>query len=224
VHFLSLSALWLVAVVLCNASEVRIHHRIARGHGKPPSFTFRGTIDIDYETNTAKYIVADSGLLSLGNEPFHDCCLYQVALERPGFREEDWTFTSTKACFLTTRVADSIAVILNRDGTPMSLNYDILGTASNGACPNSHTHAKNSHAHSRASQSAIFTNTTVSLTRPHQPPLPILKAPPLMTPDGKPVVPPPEKSLIQKYWIYAVPVLMLLLLAPEEDPGASRAK
>lgn len=96
-HFPSLSVLWLATAVLSNALEVRIHHRIARGHGEPPRFTFRGTITIDHERDIAHYIAAGSALLSLGSEPFHDCCLYQVALERPGLGEEDWSFTSTKA-------------------------------------------------------------------------------------------------------------------------------
>jgi hypothetical protein len=94
---LSLSVLWLATVALSDAAEVRIHHRIARGHGELPNFTFRGFITVDEETNTAKYTAADSALLSLGSEPFHNCCLYQLALERPGVREEDWSFTSTKA-------------------------------------------------------------------------------------------------------------------------------
>lgn len=94
---LSLSVLWFATAALSDAAEVRIHHRIARGRGKPSNFTFRGTIAIDDETNTAKYTAADSALLSLGSEPFHDCCLYQLALERPDLGEEDWSFTSTKA-------------------------------------------------------------------------------------------------------------------------------
>ena len=96
-HFLSLSALWLATVGWSNASEIRIHHRIVRGHGEPPGFTFRGTIAINEETDTAQYKYADSASLSLGSEPFHDCCLYQAALERPGLGPEHWSFTSTKA-------------------------------------------------------------------------------------------------------------------------------
>jgi hypothetical protein len=39
---------------------------------------------------------------------------------------------------------------------------------------------------------------------------PELRSPPPLTPEGKVVVPEPEKSLVQKYWVYALAFVVIL--------------
>ena len=39
---------------------------------------------------------------------------------------------------------------------------------------------------------------------------PELRAPPAVTTDGEPVKPVPEKTFLQKYWMYLVPLLIVL--------------
>ena len=54
-------------------------------------------------------------------------------------------------------------------------------------------------------------------TQPQHPPAPPLKQPLPTMQDGSIAQPPPEKSFIQKYWIYLIPVAILLLMPPAED-------
>ncbi|KAF8318124.1 hypothetical protein DL93DRAFT_430459 [Clavulina sp. PMI_390] len=222
----SLALLSLIPSVI-SSQDFKIYHRLARGHGDQPKpdFTLRGTVTLD-DAGTAKYISDSLPKLDLGDGEFHDCCLYEVALETPGVQPEDWSFTSTKACFLSSRVSDSLAIVVNGKGTPISLNYHINDAPLSGAC-SSHGHSHHNHKHhhspSESSKFALFANTTVSVRRPNALQLPILKAPPILTAEGKVFVPPPEQSFIQKYWIYAVPIIFLMLFLPEDDQGAPRA-
>lgn len=96
---LSLVLSLLIPAVL-SITDVRIHHRIVRGHGQPSDFSLRGTVSVDEATGIAKYTDAEEAKLDIGGDPFHDCCLYELALEKPGAEEKDWSFTSTKAVSL----------------------------------------------------------------------------------------------------------------------------
>lgn len=42
--------------------------------------------------------------------------------------------------------------------------------------------------------------------------------------DGKVIAPPPEKSFIQKYWIYIVPVLVIMMMGGGEEAAAPPKK
>ena len=94
---LSVVLLCLVSSVL-SSTDVRIYHRISRGHGAEPKpdFTLRGTVTLEDDSTSATYTSTPDSKLDLGAEGFHDCCLYEVAIEKPG-AQKDWTFTSTKA-------------------------------------------------------------------------------------------------------------------------------
>lgn len=94
----SLVLLWLLPAAL-SSTDIRIHHRISRGHGAEPkpAFTLRGTVTLEEDSASAKYTSAPESKLDIGGEAFHDCCLYEVALEKPGAEQKDWSFTSTKA-------------------------------------------------------------------------------------------------------------------------------
>lgn len=88
-----------------------------------------------------------------------------------------------KQCFLSKRVSDSLAVVVNDVGIPITLNYRINGAPSDGACPSEsltsghshhgqghqHGHGHHGHSHSHSStvsELAVFANTTVSVKRP----------------------------------------------------------
>jgi len=64
-------------------------------------------------------------------------------------------------------------------------------------------------------------NTTVETRLPRLPPLPDLRVPPPLTPEGEPVVPVPEKSLFARYWMYGAAILVALMLSggAEEEPA-----
>lgn len=53
-------------------------------------------------------------------------------------------------------------------------------------------------------------NITIAIHSARLPPLPELKTPPPMTAEGEPVKPAPEKSFLQKYWMYIVAILLAL--------------
>ncbi|KAG6336687.1 hypothetical protein ID866_2394 [Astraeus odoratus] len=118
--------------------------------------------------------------------------LYQVAVERPGMVDTLWPVSIMKG--------------------PFALDYFVSSVSPNGACPSP----------SETPKSYPANNTTVLVKSPHSPPSPRLRAPPPLTPDGTPVAPVPEKSFLQKYWIYIFVVFAALMLsAPPEEPASN---
>lgn len=57
-------------------------------------------------------------------------------------------------------------------------------------------------------------NSTISLRYPRLPPLPILRTPPPVTPEGLPVEALPEKTFLEKYWMYMAAALVALCASP----------
>ncbi|KAH9936932.1 hypothetical protein B0H21DRAFT_825433 [Amylocystis lapponica] len=149
--------------------------------------------------------------------------LYQLALERPTDTDPShWDISSVKACHLPQSTSESVTVHLAADGTPFSLDYFIGPIPRDGACP-SRRRAKASGSLSSAAAFTGFANTTVTLAEPRLPPLPLLRTPPPLTPEGQPVQTVPEKSFIQKYWMYILAVLLVLVVSPGggEEGGGS---
>jgi len=148
--------------------------------------------------------------------------LYQVALEHPGDKDHSqWDVSSVKACHLTTSTAQSIIVHVASDRlTPFAIDYFVGPIPRDGSCP------KKSKNKSIPSKQALdfkpFANTSVVIRTPTYPPLPQLNTPPPLTTEGKLVEPVPEKSFLQKYWVYiAIAGLALVFSpAPAEDEGA----
>ena len=99
-------------------------------------------------------------------------------------------------------------------GEPFAIDYSVSPVPQNGVCAEASTGKYPAH------------NASVVLMSPRMPPLytcsivfvnlpdccirvfrPELRVPPPLTPEGEPVAPVPEKSFVQKYWIYMVVVL-----------------
>jgi len=143
--------------------------------------------------------------------------LYQLALERDSdLSSEDWLLSSVKACHLHTGSSDSIFLHLAGNGEPSAINYFLSPLPPDGVCPFT------TRAEARVMKPLVFANTTVHVQKPRLPPLPELRPPPPLTPEGKVVTPEPEKSLLQKYWIYILAFLVFLVMspgAPEEEGG-----
>jgi len=209
-----------VATLLCFisatlAQEYTLYHRIFDPSlGSPPPFTPRGTISLPSSSSSDATLVPHQGsapsFATLYAEPH---TLYQVALERPGDEsEEDWSLASAKACHLSSTTSDRISLLLGADDVPYGVDYHLFGVPRTGACPVS-----------IRSGSAAITNTTIALKRPIALPTVALRVPPPLTPEGQPVVPPPEKSLFQKYWIYGIPIILIFLMtAGDEEPAAKK--
>jgi len=103
------------------------------------------------------------------------------------------------------------------NGEPYAINYFLSPVPPDGGCPFT------TETEIRVIPPIAFPNTTVNAQRPRLPPLPELRSPPPLTPEGQVVTPEPEKSFIQKYWIYALAFVVIIAMAPappEEEGGA----
>ncbi|KAJ3563367.1 hypothetical protein NP233_g8985 [Leucocoprinus birnbaumii] len=104
------------------------------------------------------------------------------------------------------------------------MDYFVSPIPPDGSCPKTASRSKSS----GLSPFAVFAqnlrglNTTVVLKSPHVPPLPELRKPQPVTPTGQPVQPVPEKTFIQKYWMYIAVAFVALLLTGGEEEGPRR--
>ncbi|KAF8341307.1 uncharacterized protein EI90DRAFT_3033476 [Cantharellus anzutake] len=181
----------------------KIHHRV---HSL--EFSLRATVTLRNKDGVLKAFyesVKDRGTISL--VPDSEEGYYQVALEYPlGTPSENWPLVSAKACHLSPRTSDVLTLVADGNGIVSRLNYHILNIPQDGSCPSV-----------RPSIPPTF-NTTVHIKHPNPVPTPILRPLPAISPDGRPVQPPPEKSFLQKYWIYILPLFIILLITPEDEP------
>ncbi|KAL4076102.1 hypothetical protein V8B97DRAFT_1924246 [Scleroderma yunnanense] len=148
-------------------------------------------------------------------DPTLDEAFYQVTVQRPGMTEAMWPVSIMKGCLMSMSTSSSITIHLSPLGEPLGLDYFVSSVPYNGLCPPS----------SETSKSYPVHNTTVLLKSSRSPPSPSLRAPPPLTPDGAPIPPVPEKSFLQKYWMYIAVVLVTLLIsgAPEEPTNSRNA-
>ncbi|KAJ6515759.1 hypothetical protein C8R45DRAFT_1086927 [Mycena sanguinolenta] len=144
--------------------------------------------------------------------------MYQVALELDDARPGEWDVVSAvKVSHLNQATSETIILHATHGGKPYGLDYFVAPIPHDGVCPKKSKDSLRSFASNIGSL-----NTTVAVRLPHMPPLPELRVPPPLTPEGEPVVPVPEKSFFQKYWLYGVAILLALMLsggAEEEAPA-----
>ncbi|KAJ7228533.1 hypothetical protein GGX14DRAFT_613420 [Mycena pura] len=204
-------------------SSYRVYHRLYQS-GLPESpFTPRGTLHVPANGH-ASFEPSPSlsqDLTQLSDElQTVKGALYQVALELDGAAQPgQWDAVSAvKVCLLHEATSENFILHTTRGGRPYALDYFVAPTPHNGACP------KKSKAPAPLlsfARNAGSLNSTVEIRSSRTPPLPELRAPPPLSPQGETVVPEPEKTLFQKYWLYGAAILIALMLSggPEEEPA-----
>ncbi|KAJ7094641.1 hypothetical protein B0H15DRAFT_132024 [Mycena belliarum] len=204
-------------------SSFQIYHRIYEPTQPETAFTPRGTVLVpangDPSFRPSQTLAQDLTQFATALQTVKGA-LYQVALEREGAGAAgQWDIASAvKVCHLHQATSETILLHTTLGNTPFALDYFVAPIPHNGACP------KSSKAPSPLLSFAgnvAELNTTVVLKSPRLPPLPELRVPPPLTPEGEPVVPVPEKSLFQRYWMYGLAILVALMLSggPEEESG-----
>ncbi|EPS93549.1 hypothetical protein FOMPIDRAFT_1170418 [Fomitopsis schrenkii] len=232
VHWLLLAAL---PSALADASP-RLFHRIVDPASPDVPFVPRALLSVTGSGPAARASLAPAQNLEADLAHFASAvhhtpgALYQVALERDA-DPSTWPISSVKACYLPHSTSEEFAVHLDSDGTPIAVDYFVGPIPHDGSCPqhkrtgrksNTMVPASSSSENESAPELLHTRNTTVVLKTPTLPPLPSLRVPPPLTPEGTPVVPPPEKTFLQKYWMYIAVAMVALLISPggeEEKEG-----
>jgi len=207
----------LILILFSFLSPLRafqLYHRILHPSLPDQSFFPRGIIQ-EIDDGTARIEAAPSlqyDLLAFAETSAHVTdALYQLALDpHPGQSDSLWLISTVKACHLINSTNEHIVIHLpSPGGTPFALDYFLDSVPPHGACPSSSSPTL-----------ASPRNATIIFSLPGQPPLPGLRAPPPLTTTGDPVIQVPEKTFIQKYWLYIVIALGALLIAPSGEEGA----
>ncbi|KAJ7684047.1 hypothetical protein B0H17DRAFT_1073394 [Mycena rosella] len=211
------------APLVWGADSFQLYHRLYEPNQAESHFTPRGTIHIPANGDASfqpSPSLAEDLIQFAGALQAVKGALYQVALEREtGGVAGQWDIASAvKVCHLNQATAETIILHTTPGSGPFALDYFVVPIAHNGACP------KKSKAPSPLlsfASNAGSLNTTVVLRSSRPPPSPALRVPPPLTPEGEPVVPPPQKSLFQQYWMYGLAILIALMLSggAEEEPA-----
>ncbi|KAH9938604.1 uncharacterized protein B0H18DRAFT_967941 [Fomitopsis serialis] len=234
VHWLLLAAL---PPALADASP-RLFHRLLDPASPDAPFVPRAVLSVTGSRHAARASLAPAQSLEADLSQFATAlqhtpgALYQVALEREGADPSTWDISSVKACYLPHSTSEEITVHLDSDGTPFAVDYFVGPVPHDGSCPkHKRSHRKSNtkippgeaSPESESAPELFHTqNTTILLKSPRLPPLPSLRVPPPLTPEGTPFVAPPEKSFLQKYWMYIAVAVVALMIAPggeEEKEG-----
>ncbi|KAF8517826.1 hypothetical protein JB92DRAFT_2713200 [Gautieria morchelliformis] len=179
----------------------KLYHRIWDPYTPPQPFSLRATVQNSQESGLV--LIAADNVDQLILDPDHpEGSLYQVALQRDGdLTENDWDISSVKACHVAGIKSDIVKLHLSSSETVYAIDYFVHPVPRDGSCPKKKP----------ASRTSIsFTNTTLIIGTAGKAPLPELRAPPQLSPQGEPVQPQPEQSFIQKYWMYIAMGLITL--------------
>ncbi|KAI0003100.1 hypothetical protein BJV74DRAFT_572028 [Russula compacta] len=208
----------------------QLHHRILHPSLPQLSFHNRASILSDVAGNPRidPAPTFQSDFAAFAEAAHVTDALYQLALD-PG-SDSPWLISSVKACHLVDTANEHIILHLpHPGGTPFALEYFLDSAPFDGTCPPGRPSL------------ALPQNVTITISVPKRPPLfvvivlmsdqiphcnpfyrPHLRVPLPLTSTGDPIVPEPEKSFLQKYWLYIVIALGALLIAPgEEGPRES---
>ncbi|KAJ7507947.1 hypothetical protein B0H11DRAFT_1969434 [Mycena galericulata] len=214
----------LASATLVAADSFPVYHRLYEPNQPETHFTTRGTIHIPANGHAS---FEPSPTLSQELAQFAEAlqtvkgALYQVALERSGdVIARQWDTSAVKVCHLHQATSEAFILHATHEGQPYALDYFVSPTPHNGACPKK-SKAASSPLRSFADNIGTV-NTTLEVRSSRLPPLPDLRVPPPLTPEGAPVVPVPEKSLFQQYWMYGAAILIAIMLSgggAEEEPA-----
>ncbi|KAJ7179011.1 hypothetical protein C8R46DRAFT_1072168 [Mycena filopes] len=216
--FAAASSVW------ASDSTFNVYHRIYEPKQPESPFTARGTILVPGGYGDASFSPSPS--LSEDLTKFSEQlqtvkgALYQVALELDVDKPGQWDVVSAvKVCHLHQATYETLILHATHDGRPYALDYFVAPTPHNGACPK--TSKAPTPLLSFANNIASL-NTTVETRLPRLPPLPELRVPPPLTPEGEPVAPVPEKSLFARYWPYGAAILIALMLSGGSEEEAAK--
>ncbi|KAK0206357.1 hypothetical protein DFS33DRAFT_583691 [Desarmillaria ectypa] len=212
------TALVAVAAIIHVAAALDVFHRVVHPDLDEQPFSLRGQLLLDDDTAFTPSPSFSSDLFSFAQKLKelnldNDRASYQVALDRSAH----WEFSSVKFCHLAQPFAEDLILHTSSvdSSIPYAIDYFVSPIPQDGSCPKTFWVDT-----SRAGP----IKTTITRRPRHFPPLPELRTPPPLTPQGEPVQLPEEKSFFQKYWMYIAAVLIALTLsggAPEEE-GARR--
>jgi len=201
-------------VLHAETKSVRVHHRIFHPSIAPVPYTLKATVDtsgptLDHSAGATNDLHAFSQIIR-----GVDDALYQVALESDdlGTSQTDWVVSSVKACHLRSAISDTVILYMSTTHEAYNLDYFVSPVPHDGSCPDSLVEAR-----------PVLSNTTVHVWQPRLPPLPELRTPPPLTPQGEVVQPEPEQSFLQKYWMYMVGALLVMILAPSPPEEGERS-
>ncbi|KAG6854849.1 hypothetical protein C0991_012039 [Blastosporella zonata] len=226
-RFAAVLGLLSLPLVYADQAQYRIFHRLYHPIETQGTFQERGLVSIA-EDNTVSFQFAStfaedvsSFAEDLQTIKDKDLLLYQVALEHEGdITEAQWDVSSVKACHLAGSISEQIYLHIadTQSPKPYAINYFVSPIPHGGACPKSRS--KKSSGKVASFESFLQVNTTVILKGPHVPPFPQLASPPPITPQGEPVAALPEKTFLERNWMYIVGILLVLMLmgGDEERP------
>ncbi|KAG9121515.1 hypothetical protein FRC07_002486 [Ceratobasidium sp. 392] len=202
VRLLFLCVFVVAAAASNNATvPVHVHHRmrVLSDLGDAP-FTLKGTVLLTPDGPSYAPAANFRNELTTWAASKSPDALYEVALQTDG-SPNDWPRASTKLCYVTAAKEELLTMHRTRSGDVFAIDYHLSSVPSNGACPSEPV-------------PLYIASTDVQLKSPSPPFSPRLRTPPPLAPDGQPIKPVVEKSFIQKYWMYIVPALIILLVLP----------
>ncbi|KAG9042038.1 hypothetical protein FS837_011429 [Tulasnella sp. UAMH 9824] len=167
---------------------------------------------------------------------------YQVALQK---REEDgpetWDVQSVRLCHVPLSTSDSFVLHLtpsaksvvdrqggdepksfdDRDALVEWFSYYVDPVPRDGSCSPATLGSNGTKKGKKQPQAALLSNSTVEVRDVRYTPKVALRPPTPMTTTGEPIRPPPEKSFLQKYWMYIGAFMLVLAVAtpPETEEG-----
>jgi len=177
-------------------SQIKLYHRVARDSETPAPFTVRGILTTDA-------LIQDGVIKDLELAP-ND--VYQLAIERPGLEGSLWPKVGVPACRFTKNAVEIISILAHIDSEEV-IHISHYTSAPIEAC-------------SDPSVGGVIRlsdpeTVTVNFRKPDRPDPPRLHQPPVVkfSDDGSEIKPPPEKTFIQKYWFYAIPIVFMIMTA-----------
>jgi len=218
--------------IAAEHSTYRLHHRVHHTTLLHLPYSELGTVLISADgsasfepsPSVSEDLSAFSHSIKELDDPLNNL-YYQLALEHDGVDQALWDFSSVKACHLP-QVTSQMIILHTHNAKPFAVDFFVSPIPSDGSCPK--TSSRSTKMVAYTSPFAAFaetlhgSNTTVLLKSTHTPPLPELRKPPPVTPAGQTIQPVPEKSFIQKYWMYIATAFVVLILAGGEDAGPKR--
>ena len=242
-----LSAIAALSTVTSATPTYTLLHRIT-SFTSTPDWSPRATLNLDANTTTLTNLLTGAQVESLQQQARSEDAkdlFYQVALQPEGGKEQLWT--SVKLCHLRqshqglTDIDDELTLTV-RSGDVVGLGYRIRDiTLDASSCPVTTSTKLNKIAAEKRRQrqrqlsrrrsgkpasppaptppaEAVFSTTIRQLTGTKASKLQLKQAAPTNE-DGTIVQPPPEKSFLQKYWMYLIPVVLLLIMPDGSDDG-----